>query len=181
MRLVFLDRDGVINRFPGIGNYVTKPSQFKLLPRALKGLKLLTEAGYELHVISNQGCVARKMITKEGLMRMTRKMCRDIEKAGGRLHKVHYCLHRMDDDCACKKPKTLLLERAVKGKKINKREVYFIGDSDVDVQAGPDFGCNTLLVLSGRTKKAGIAKLPVRPDVVKKDLYEAARWIVKKS
>ena len=179
MRLVFVDRDGVINRFPGIGSYVTSRKDLKLLPNAVKGIRLLTRAGYRIHVISNQGCVARGMLTKTELARLTRQMQREVLKKGGRLTKVHYCLHQSSDRCACKKPKTLLLRRATKGSGVRRSDIFFIGDSKEDVRAGRDFGCRTILVLSGRTKKKDLKHFPVMPDLVKKNLYEAARWILK--
>ena len=179
MRRIFLDRDGVINRFPGVGHYVTSLKELHVLPSALRGIRLLTKAGYQMHVTSNQGCVARGMITKTDLWRLTRRMCRDIKKAGGRLHQFHYCLHRSSQNCACKKPKTFLLKKAFKGSKAQRGDIWFIGDSDVDVRAGRDYGCRTMLVLSGRTKRKGLKDLPVKPDKVQKNLYEAAKWILK--
>ena len=180
MRLVFLDRDGVINRFPGKGAYVTGEEGLRLLPNALQGIKLLTQAGFSLDVISNQGCVSRGMITRATLERLTRKMLREIKSAGGKLRRVYYCIHRTSDRCRCKKPKTLLLEKAVRGLKIPRRKIFFIGDSHEDIQAGHDFGCRTILVLSGRTKRKGVRYFSVKPEFVKKNLLEAARWILKK-
>ena len=179
MRVVFLDRDGVINRFPGIGRYVTTLKQLHVLPGARKGIRLLTRAGFKLHVISNQGCVAHGFITKADLARFTRILNSDIRKAGGKLHKFHYCLHRSADNCACKKPKTLLMKRALKGSRVRPADTFFVGDSDVDMLAGKHFGSRTVLVLTGRTKKGGVKSLPVKPDAVKKNLYEAAKWILK--
>ena len=180
MRLVFLDRDGVIVRFPGVGRYVTAARQMRLIPAALKGIRLLTEAGVRLHIISNQGCVSHGLITRRQLREFTALMMRRIRKAGGKIRGIHYCPHRSADRCLCKKPKTLLMKQATRGLRLKKKEVYFIGDSDVDVQAGRRFGCRTILVLSGRTKKNGVRHLPAKPDLVKKDLYEAARWILRK-
>ena len=111
MRLVFLDRDGVINRFPGKGCYVTADEGLRLLPNALRGIRLLTEAGFRLDVISNQGCVSRGLITRGHLDLLTQKMLRQIRDAGGRIRRVFYCVHQTSDDCRCKKPKTLLLEK----------------------------------------------------------------------
>ena len=74
MKIIFLDRDGVINRFPGMGSYVTRWKDLRLIPKATRAIKLLSGAGYEIHVISNQGCVARKLITLKGLDRLTSRM-----------------------------------------------------------------------------------------------------------
>ncbi len=180
MLFAFLDRDGVINRFPGKGKYVTKPSQLKILPGALEAITELTRAGYELAVVSNQGCVSRGLLTKKSLERMTRQMLQKIRLAGGRIRRVYYCVHQTKDRCDCKKPKTLLLKKALRGRRLDRSKIYFIGDSEEDVQAAKNFGCRSVLVLSGRLKKKDLTGLAVKPDAVKKDLREAARWLLRK-
>jgi D-glycero-D-manno-heptose 1,7-bisphosphate phosphatase len=180
MRFAFLDRDGVINRFPGKGLYVTKPSDLKVFPQALSAIKKLTQAGYELAVVSNQGSVSRGLVTRKSLDRMTRQMLERIRRAGGRVQKVYYCVHQTSDHCDCKKPKTLLLKRALRGRRFDRSKIFFIGDSEEDIQTGINFGCRTILVLSGRLKKRNLPQLKAKPDVVKKDLMEAAQWLIKK-
>ena len=180
MRFVFLDRDGVLNRFPGKGKYVTRPSQFKLFPQALDAVEALTKGGYELAVISNQGCVSRGLLKRKTLDDMTRQMLQKIRLAGGRIQKVYYCLHQTSDGCNCKKPKTLLLKKALKGHRPDLSKIFFIGDSEEDILAGKNFGCRTILVLSGRLKKGDIPGLSAKPDLVKKDLREAAQWLLKR-
>ena len=149
------------------------------MPAALKGLRLLAEAGARVDVISNQGCVSHGLLTHAALKEMTRVMLRRIRGAGGDIHAVRYCEHRSADRCACKKPKTLLLRQAVKGTGVRRRDIFFVGDSDVDIEAGHRFGCRTILVLTGRLKKKDIPGLAVKPDFVKKDLLEAVRFILK--
>ncbi len=179
MRLVFLDRDGVINRFPGKGVYVVRESDFRFLPGALGGIRVLTKAGFRLVVVSNQGCVSRGLISKAGLMRLTRRMLERVQAAGGRIHKVYYCVHQKSDRCRCKKPKTFFFKKTIKGLRLKPRDIYFIGDSEEDVLAGHAIGCQTILVLSGRSKKKDARTFFKRPHVIKKDLGEAARWILR--
>jgi histidinol-phosphate phosphatase family protein len=180
MKLVFLDRDGVINRFPGKGVYVVREEDFHFIPGALQGLRLLTEAGYELHVVSNQGCVSRGLLSMEELNRMTGRMLDRIRREGGEIRQVYYCVHRTSDACGCKKPKTELLEKALAGRRVTKTGVFFIGDSEEDMAAGKNIGCRTVLVLSGRTGNEDIAKFASKPDAVRKDLLDAAKWLLKK-
>ena len=180
MRTIFLDRDGVINRFPGKGKYVTRPENLKVLPQALKGIRLLTKAGYRLVVVSNQGCVSRGLLSKKDLQTMTRRMLREVRTAGGKLHKVYYCLHQTSDHCDCKKPKTALFERALKGSRADRSGIFLIGDSEEDIRAGRALGCQTILALSGRTKKKDLKSFPVKPHFIKKNLFEAATWLLKK-
>lgn len=179
-RVVFLDRDGVINRFPGKGVYVTKKKQFEFLPKSLEAIRVLSEAGFQIYVVSNQGCVSRKMITEKKLMSITESMLKAVEKAGGKINEVFYCVHQTSDACDCKKPKTTLFEKALAGKKINRSFVYLVGDSEEDMRAGKNLGCRTVLVLSGRLTEGEALGLSAKPDVVKRDLWEAAHWIIQK-
>lgn len=180
-RLIFLDRDGVINRFPGFGRYVTRWAEFRFLPHSVKAIAALTRAGYHIAVVSNQGCVARGLITSEGLRALTDRMRRRIERSGGRLDEVYYCEHRASQNCSCKKPKTALFLRALKKRKAaDVRNIFFIGDSAEDMEAGRRLGCRTILVLSGRLKKKDVPDLTHPPDSVKKNLWEAVRWILRK-
>ena len=178
MPLVFLDRDGVIVRFPGKGSYVTRLKDFRVLPNAVKGIRLLTKAGHRLHVISNQGCVSRGLVTRAQLGRMTQLMLKIIRRGGGKISRVHYCPHQSSDRCRCKKPKTFLLKKAAHGHPGPRNKMFFIGDSEVDIQAGHRFGCRTILVLTGRSQKKDVRFFSVKPDLIKKDLYQAARWIL---
>ncbi len=178
MRLLFLDRDGVINRFPGKGLYLVEERKFRFIPGALKAIRLLSEAGFRIVVVSNQGCVSRGMITRASLMRMTKRMLKKVKDSGGKIHKVYYCMHQKADRCACKKPKTLLFEKAMKGLELERKEIYFIGDSEEDISAGHAIGCQSVLVLSGRSKRRDARTFAKKPHHVKKDLLETARWIL---
>ena len=180
MKLVFLDRDGVINRFPGKGFYVTREEDFVFLPRAKEALRELTVAGCEIHVISNQGCVSRGLIAQEVLDRMTADMLAEVRKHGGNIQKVHYCVHQKTDHCECKKPKLKLFFEAISGRALDMKQVYFVGDSVEDMEAGKNLGCRTALVLSGRTEESDLRDFPVKPEVIKKDLWEASEWILQK-
>ncbi|MEI8344892.1 MAG: HAD family hydrolase [Candidatus Omnitrophota bacterium] len=177
-KVIFLDRDGVINRFPGRGLYVTRAEDLYLLPDSAEAIRLLHEAGYKICVISNQGCVSRGLITKEALHAMTDAMFERIKKSGGAIDGVFYCYHQSADNCDCKKPKTGLIYQALAGRQIDPAQTFFIGDSQEDIEAGSRFGLKTVLVLSGRLSREDIEQLPVKPDYVKKDLLEAARWIL---
>lgn len=179
MSLIFLDRDGVINRFPGKGRYVTSIAQFYFLPGAKKAVRLLSDAGHELVVISNQGCVSRGYLTEKKLKLITDRMLASVERAGGRIRKVFYCIHQTADACGCKKPRLGLIRKAVGRRRGLLKKAYFIGDSKEDVETAAGAGCRSILVLSGRSKKKDITDFKTRPDQVKKDILEAAKWILR--
>lgn len=178
-KIIFLDRDGVINRYPGDRNYVTCLKEFRFLPGSLKAIRLLTEAGYHLYVVSNQGGVFKGLYSRETLQEMTQYMQDHVRKQKGKIQDVLYCLHPPDANCICRKPKDGLLRKAVCGRKIDRKETYFIGDGLMDMKAGKSFGCKTILVLSGREKLKNALSWDVLPDFIAKNLLDAAQHILR--
>ena len=178
MRFIFLDRDGVINKYPGDRKYVTRLRDFRFLPGSLRAIRLLTQAGYHIFVISNQAGVTKGLYSKETLDKMTDHMLTQARRQGGRIEKALYCLHTDAMNCSCRKPKDGLLKQATAGQKVDKNNSYFIGDSLRDVKAGKLFGCKTILALSGREKLENAGSWDVLPDFIAKNLLDAARHIV---
>src|SRR5436853_2749383 len=103
MKIVFLDRDGVINEFPGNGNYVTKLKDFHFIPGSLDALHILAQHRFSVFVVSNQAGVSKGIYSREKLNQITRKMLLGVRKKGGRIRKVFYCTHRSDAGCECRK------------------------------------------------------------------------------
>ena len=182
MKTVFLDRDGVINRNRE-DDYVKSWSEFEFLPNALEAIELLTDAGYQLIIVTNQACINKGILSSRALNEIHCKMLTEIEGAGGRIRAIYYCPHRDDDNCACRKPKPGMLAQAASEHDIDPEDTYLIGDSDRDIQAGNRFGAYSLLVSTengGRqnsTEKAN-AVAPSRPRRVFADFFAAAEWIV---
>ena len=104
-KIIFLDRDGVINVEPGKDLYVMNWKQFKFLPGSIDAIKKLNRAGYKLFIISNQGGVSKGLFSQKDLDDITKKMLSEIEKAGGRIDGIFYCTHKKEDDFNCRKPK----------------------------------------------------------------------------
>jgi D-glycero-D-manno-heptose 1,7-bisphosphate phosphatase len=178
MKYIFLDRDGVINKYPGDKKYVVSLRGFRLLKNALEGIRILHQAGYRLCVISNQAGVAKGITTKKALETITHFMLAAIKKSGGKIHRVLYCTHLSDAKCSCRKPNDGLLRKATRGVKVDLKDSYFIGDSMIDVKAGKKFGLKTVLVFSGREKSGYVSQWDTPPDFVAKDLLSAAKKII---
>ena len=179
-KIIFLDRDGVINEFPGMGHYVVSLEEFRMIPGSARAVALLCEAGFEVHVITNQGCVSRGLLSEKWLEAIHDRMRREVGAAGGRFAAILYCPHQTSDACECKKPKPTLFLKAAAGRKVDFSSVYFIGDSEEDILAGKNVGCKTVLVLSGRTNSDNLAEISPKPDFIKRNLLEAAQWITQK-
>ncbi|MDB4349441.1 HAD family hydrolase [Omnitrophica bacterium] len=181
MKIIFIDRDGVINKDPGgwtEHSYVTSWKDFHFLPGAKESLKKLTEAGYEIIIISNQAGVNRGYFTQNDLRDINENMLKEIYSSGGRVHSTYYCPHTKDEGCDCRKPKTGLFKKATEDLDVDFKGTFFIGDGSMDVEAGKRIGCRTILLLSGKSKLEDVEGWICKPDYIKKDLLEAVDWIL---
>jgi len=179
MRAVFLDRDGVINKYPGDRLYVTSLKKFRFLPGAKKAIALLSGSGYKVFVASNQAGVGRGVYSQKTLDRITGKMLSDIEQTRGKITRVYYCTHRKDAGCSCRKPKPGLLKKAVREFGVNLKKAYFIGDTIRDVLTARAAGAKSILVFSGKEKLSNRRNWEAKPDFVFKDLLAASKFLTR--
>jgi len=177
MKAVFLDRDGVINKYPGDRLYVTSLKKFRFLPQTKKAIALFTKKGFKIFVASNQAGVGKGVYAKKTLEAITAKMLKEIERAGGKIAKVYYCTHHKGAGCACRKPKPGLLKQAAGEFKLNLKGAYFIGDSIRDVLTAQAAGSKSILVLTGKDKLATRKHWEAEPDLIFKDLLTAAKFL----
>jgi len=181
VNLIFLDRDGVVNEFPGNGYYVTKLKEFHFIPRSLDAIRILTEKGFTIFIVSNQAGVGKGVYSKQKLQHITRKMLEKIKEAGGEIRKVYYCTHRSDHGCDCRKPQIGSIRKGLKlvGKSPGfAKSTYFVGDTESDIQAGHNAGCKTIFVLSGREDCHYMRRWDdIRPDYIFRDLYDATQFV----
>ncbi|MFH1281726.1 MAG: HAD-IIIA family hydrolase [Candidatus Omnitrophota bacterium] len=179
MKDIILDRDGVINRYPGDRAYVTSWRKFRFLPRAKQAIALLSGAGWRIFVASNQAGVGKGVYAQRTLDLITARMLADIEKANGRIARVYYCTHRKEAGCRCRKPKPGLLKQAAREFKVNLKKTYFVGDTIRDVLTAHTVGAKSILVLSGKEKSSNQKNWEAKPDFIFKDLLAAAKFIIK--
>ena len=178
-KVIFLDRDGVINKDKK--DYVRSWAEFEFLPNVFAALRRLTELGYKIIIISNQAGVGKGLYTQENLTEMTEKMLQRIRRNSASIYSVHYCRHLDQDNCVCRKPKTGLFKQAILGKAVDLSETFFIGDSQRDIEAGKNLGCKTILVLSGHTKtEQEVGDFKFRPDFIAVDLLDAVESVIEK-
>ena len=179
MTTVFLDRDGVINRNLD-SDYVKNWDEFEFLPNSLKAIQVLTTAGYQLIVITNQACINKGIISLTTLDEIHQRMVMEIEAAGGRIHAIYHCPHRDDEGCDCRKPKPGMLIQAAYEHAVDLSRAYLVGDSMRDIVAGQRIGCRTFLLLTGHGSqhiKTRMLGGSIRPEKVFPDLYAASLWI----
>ena len=184
-RAIFIDRDGVINKEI---NHLNKICDFELLPRVIDALKIINNSKYLSIVITNQAAVAKGILTVEELIQIHKKMETLLGNKNVFVNDIYYCPHHPDTNltngikkfiinCNCRKPKTGMIEKAVKKYNIDLENSFIIGDKTVDIQMGKNAGLKTILV---RTGYGGSDNLhDCAADQIFDDLYESVEFIIK--
>ncbi len=168
-KAVFLDRDGVIVEDVG---YHYKIEDFKLIPNAVEGLKLLKD--FKLFFVTNQSGIGRGYYTIKDFKNFNNHLIKELKKHGIKIDKTYYCPHTPDDNCDCRKPKTKLIKDAEKEFGIDLKKSFVIGDRKKDIEMGKNAGCKTILVLTGKEKSGD----GINADYTAKDLVDAAKWVL---
>lgn len=151
MKLVILDRDGVVNH--DSPSYIKSPEEWKPIARSLDAIARLTQADYRVVVATNQSGVGRGLFEMAALNAIHDKMHRAVGQAGGRIDAVFYCPHAMEANCACRKPRPGLLEDIGRRFNTSLKDVPCIGDQLRDLQAAVAVGAQPILVLTGKGAK----------------------------
>lgn len=139
-KAVFLDRDGVINDDTG-HYYIYKPEDFKINAGIMDGLKLLTQHGFKLVVVTNQGGVAKGIYTEADVNKVHDHFKKELEKHHITLDAIYYCPHHTEVmACDCRKPKPGMILKALSDWSIDASRSYLIGDSVRDIEAGENAG-----------------------------------------
>lgn len=145
-KVIFLDRDGVINKRPPKADYVKSWEEFEFLPGSIKAIELLNHLGYQIFIITNQPGIARDMLTVKKLDDIHKKMVAVLKKSVAEIDGIYYCPHGWNDNCICRKPKPGLLYQASQEHFIDLTKAIFIGDDKRDKIAGDTAGCTTILI-----------------------------------
>jgi D-glycero-D-manno-heptose 1,7-bisphosphate phosphatase len=180
MKLVILDRDGVINQ--DSEHYIKSPQEWIPIEGSLNAIARLNRAGYRVFVATNQSGIARNLFDIEALHTIHQKMLGELQHLGGTIDAILFCPHGPDDRCDCRKPASgLYLEIGRRtGSKL--KGIPVIGDSLRDLQAAQAVGARPILVKTGkgnhtlRNSASELAGISVCAD-----LAEAVEMLLKES
>jgi D-glycero-D-manno-heptose 1,7-bisphosphate phosphatase len=176
MKLVILDRDGVINR--DSDHFIKNPEEWKPIPGSLEAIARLNHAGYRVVVASNQSGIGRGLFDMGALNAINDKMYRALAQVGGRIDSLFYCPHAAEADCNCRKPKPGMFLDIAQRFNVDLAGVPSVGDSLRDLQAAAAAGAQPMLVLTGKgAKTKGAGGFPDN-TILFADLAEAVRHIV---
>lgn len=190
IKTVFLDRDGVINElvyYPehGIVDSPFTPAQVRLTRFAIEAVNRFHNLGFKVIVISNQPGIAKGHFDESTFDMISLRVQELLKKGNASLDGEYYCFHHPDGVrekyrrvCDCRKPKPGLILRATEDHDISLVESFFVGDGIVDVKAGSEVGCKTILIASmnGLLLKI-LDEQGARPDYLVKTLEEAVKIV----
>lgn len=171
MRLVILDRDGVINH--DSPDFVKTPEEWTPIPGSIEAIARLCAAGFTVAVATNQSGVGRGLLDEDDLHRIHQKMTGAIREAGGELACIAYCPHHPDAGCSCRKPETGMLDAICRNLGVELGRAACIGDSQRDLEAALRAGARPILVLTGNGERTRATWAGPVPDVCD-DLAAAA-------
>ncbi len=176
MRLIILDRDGVINE--DSDDYIKCPSEWNPIRGSLEAIARLHRAGWRVVVATNQSGIARKLFDLDTLARIHETMHRRVIESGGLIDAVFFCPHGPDDGCRCRKPLPGMFHDIAGRLHIDLAGVPAIGDSLRDLQAAQTAGASPILVKTG--KGFGTVSHPAfdRSLPVFDDLYSAVSHLL---
>ena len=151
MRLVILDRDGVINEDSDA--FIKSPDEWRPLSGSLEAIARLTKAHYHVLVVTNQSGIARGLFDLDALHQIHARMQRELAQLGGRIDAIYYCPHAPADDCHCRKPRAGMFRDLAKRLKMSLDNVAAIGDSLRDLQSAQAVKARPILVRTGKGRR----------------------------
>ena len=182
---IFLDRDGTLNEDVG---YLDRLERLTLFPWSLDAIRLLRRAGFAVVVVTNQGGVARGLVSESFVAEVRRVVDDRLAAIGERLdghyccpHEPHAPIAKYRRECDCRKPRPGLLHRAAGELGLDLARSVVIGDKWSDVQAARAAGAGAVLVRTGYGRsQEGTPPAGLRPDTVADTLMDAASWILRR-
>lgn len=148
MKLIILDRDGVINQ--DSDDFIKSPAEWIPIPGSLEAIARLNQAGYRVVVATNQSGVARGLFNILTLNAIHQKLHAAAQQVGAEVDAIFFCPHAAVEDCDCRKPRPGMLHTIARRFDTSLKGVPTVGDSLRDLQAGFMVGCVPYLVLTGK-------------------------------
>ena len=184
-RAIFIDRDGTINVSKG---FISKADDLELIPGSIEAIKAINKSGALAIVITNQPVIARGECSFEELYNIHNKLKTLLGEKGAFVDDIFYCPHHPDKgfegevpelkfDCECRKPKTGMIDEAVKKYNIDLSKSYMVGDSTMDLETARNAGVKSVLVDTGFAGNDG--KYDRNCDIEAKNLFDAVEKIIK--
>ena len=148
MKLIILDRDGVINE--DSDDYIKSPDEWIPIAGSLEALGKLSQNGFKVIIITNQSGIGRKIFSIEMLNAIHKKMSINLAQYGGVIGGIFFCPCAPEENCNCRKPKSGLYNEVSDRLQISLENVFCVGDKITDIQAAQNAGARPILVKTGK-------------------------------
>jgi D-glycero-D-manno-heptose 1,7-bisphosphate phosphatase len=169
-KAAFLDRDGTLIEEV---NFLARVEDMRLFPFTLEAVELLKKNNFLIVVITNQSGIGRGIFGESDMQAIHDEIQTQLN---GQIDAFYFCPHLPEENCACRKPKTQLIEHARADFAIDLENSWVIGDKKLDIETGFNARTKTALVLTGYGRKT-FENLTEKPDLIAENLLEAARII----
>ncbi|MEL0585765.1 MAG: D-glycero-beta-D-manno-heptose 1,7-bisphosphate 7-phosphatase [Candidatus Thiodiazotropha sp. (ex. Lucinoma kazani)] len=177
MKLIILDRDGVINQDSDA--FIKSPEEWQPIPGSLQAIAKLSRAGFRVFVATNQSGLARGHFDIETLNAIHRKMSDAVQEVGGHIDAVLFCPHGPDDNCKCRKPKPDLYSEIARRSQHSLQDIPIVGDSLRDIEAAISVNAHPILVRTGKGEKTLTTLNKTHPNVpVFEDLFSVSEALI---
>lgn len=168
-KIVFLDRDGVINEDFA---YVSKIEDFNFISGVFEACKKFLALGYELIIITNQSGIGRGYYKEEDFLNLTQYMEKEFENKGIKILKVYYCPHSPNEDCKCRKPKIGMIKQALSDFDISLSESWLIGDKLSDIECAKNANIKNRILIDTKQQEN-------KDFFIAKNLFDTLKYINK--
>jgi D-glycero-D-manno-heptose 1,7-bisphosphate phosphatase len=176
MKLVILDRDGVINH--DSEQYIKSPAEWRPIAGSIEAIARLHQGGFRIAVATNQSGIGRGLFDMATLNAINDKMMEMVFRQGGRIDALFFCPHTAAENCDCRKPRTGMLQAIAERFHTEMKGVPVVGDSLKDLQAAEAVGAQPILVLTGKGQRTREEGGMPKKTLVFDSLAEAARHLI---
>ena len=145
-KILFLDRDGIINKSVGHRKYVTKFEEFDFVEENLVYLQKLSSLGFMLIILTNQPGASTGEVNKDFLSQLHEYLFMQFLERKINLLAIYVCQHHWDEECSCRKPKPGLIQAAIEDFGLHNQPLLFIGDHEKDNEAAEAIGIDGMVV-----------------------------------
>lgn len=169
MKIIILDRDGVINQ--DSDNFIKSVDEFIPLPGSVEAIAKLKHAGYKVYIATNQSGIFRGLYDVATLTAMHDKLATLLKEYDAEIDGIEFCPHGPDDNCNCRKPKAgMYLTIAKQASLSDCSDILVVGDSLRDLQAAQTVNAKPHLVRTGKGERTikkgeGLEDIPVYNDL----------------
>jgi D-glycero-D-manno-heptose 1,7-bisphosphate phosphatase len=180
-KIILIDRDGVINKNPGKGQYILRKDDLILLEDSIKAMRKLSDNGFSFIIITNQACIGKGLVTQKEIDDIHSHLLEKLKENGINILDIFYCPHDINEGCECRKPNPGMIIEACNRYSIVPSNTIFIGDDDRDCLTA--FRADVKSILIGEDYNLSLNlkyhKTYVEPDFSSKNLSDTVDFIIR--